>query len=158
MKPSTIPPCRDKHLSLYVNIIPSIFLCLQTEGTKYRQTSWGWIVLSISSHCKRKPRISQMWLSICVGLLNCQIAFRTAIPFELYHDMQNMQGTYYHKNRDDETGIRGADVLARADLGLWVMLQHGMCSSSVRGSKIWQPKICHFGTLTILGFSHLEKK
>lgn len=63
-----------------------------------------------------------------MGLLNCQIAFRTAIPFELYHDMQSMQGTYYHKNRDDETDVRGVDNLARADLGLRVMLQHGMCS------------------------------
>lgn len=26
------------------------------------------------------------------------IAFRTAIPFEFYHDRQNMQGTYYHKS------------------------------------------------------------
>lgn len=46
------------------------------------------------------------------------IAFRTAIPFEFYHDMQSMQGTYYHKSEMMK--------LRHVGVGGWSMnMQHG---------------------------------
>ena len=83
-----------------MNIIPSIPLYIKTWRAKYRKRSWGWIVLSINSYCERKPKTLHTWLSICAGLLNFQIAFRAAIPFTFYYDMQNMwQPQYCHKKR-----------------------------------------------------------
>ena len=42
------------------------------------------------------------------------IAFRTAIPFEFYHDMQNMQGTYYHKS----------EMMKQTCRGWWLVYEH----------------------------------
>lgn len=45
------------------------------------------------------------------------IAFRTAIPFKFYHDLQNMQGTYYKSEMMK---------LRHVGIGGWSMrVQHG---------------------------------
>lgn len=70
------------------------------------------------------------------------IAFRTAIPFEFYHDMQNIQGTYYHKSEMMK--------LIHREVGGWSMgVQQGR-ADLVSESCVWVYESCFITYSTFL--------